>query len=189
MIAEDLCIAGDSAGPARIDGWLGVDAGTDLRHGRTDGSAPERVLCGTCGVPRRGHQYGAFGGAVRRRKRYRTRQPAATWCNNGLRHRSIGRDFRRDHACRSNEKKPSKAPPLGEIDTANLTLPEQTAIVSLRAVNTGGINEDRNCWNEKRSTRLDPRWKKPALTVSRQKARFPQIPCSCAQKTAHLTPC
>jgi hypothetical protein len=32
----------DSAGPARIDGRLGVDAGTDLRHGRPDGSAAKR---------------------------------------------------------------------------------------------------------------------------------------------------
>ncbi len=73
----------DSAGPARIDGRLGVDAGTDLRHGRPDGSAAKRVLCGTCG-----YQHGSFGGAVRRRKRYGTRQLAATWCHNGLRHRS-----------------------------------------------------------------------------------------------------
>ena len=29
----------DSAGPARIDGRLGVDAGTDLSHGTPDGSA------------------------------------------------------------------------------------------------------------------------------------------------------
>src|SRR5882757_8780443 len=41
----------------------------------------------------------------------------------------------------------------------------------------------------KRSTRSGPRWKKPVLTASRPKARFPQIPCSCAQKAAHSTPC
>jgi 4-hydroxythreonine-4-phosphate dehydrogenase len=40
----------------------------------------------------------------------------------------------------------------------------------------------------KRSTRLDPRWQKPLLTGSRRKARFPQIPCSCAQKAARSTP-
>src|ERR1700691_1546461 len=34
---------------ARIDGRLGVDAGTDLRYGRPDGSAAKRDLCGTCG--------------------------------------------------------------------------------------------------------------------------------------------
>jgi hypothetical protein len=41
---------------------------TDLRRGRPDGSAAKRALCGTCGITRRDHQHGSFGGAVRRRK-------------------------------------------------------------------------------------------------------------------------